>query len=93
MTNWKPIDTAPKDGRPVWSRGNNWGDPSKGQHCCWAYWDGSNWIAAEVDGEVDGGETLTYLTEWMEADLRELIREMRELKRDAAIAAERENQQ
>lgn len=62
MANWKPINTAPKDGRPVWVRGNNWGDPSKGQHCHWAYWDGSNWIAAGVDGA-----TLTYLTEWMEA--------------------------
>ncbi len=63
MANWRPIDSAPKDGRPVWARGNNWGDPSKGRHCQWAYWDGADWIAAGVDGA-----TLTYLIEWMEND-------------------------
>ncbi len=57
--NWKPIDTAPKNGGPVWVRGNNNGKPEHGHHHTWAYWDGEHWIDAA------GGETLTFLVEWM----------------------------
>ena len=60
--NWKPIDTAPKDGRPVWVRGHNWGDPEKGQYRCWAYWIGGAWLEATASGTPS---TLLYLVEWL----------------------------
>jgi hypothetical protein len=62
MSEWKPIETAPKDGRPVWVKGNNKGDESYGQHYAWAYWDGSCWINVGSD-ECWGA--LTYLIEWL----------------------------
>lgn len=58
---WVRIELAPKDGFPLWVRGNNYGDKSRGQHCCWAYWTGSGWYEA-------GSETpseLLYLTDYM----------------------------
>ena len=56
---WQPIETAPKDGRPVWVRGYNYGKQECGEHRCWAWWNGSNWM-----GSVVGGQTLLYLVEW-----------------------------
>lgn len=61
--NWKPMDTAPKDGRPVWARGNNHGDPSWGQHCAWVYWDDGEW-AGPLHGEET--ERFTFLAEWLD---------------------------
>jgi hypothetical protein len=58
---WKPITKAPMDGRPIWTRGNNYGDESKGQHFGWAFWDGMKWVADGVDGAI-----LLYLTHYME---------------------------
>jgi hypothetical protein len=58
--NWQPVETAPKDGSPVWLKGNNWGDPQKGIHCTWGWWDGENWIQAGAD-EC----TLTHVFEWL----------------------------
>lgn len=60
---WKPIDTAPKDGRPVWVRGDNWGEPGKGVHCCWAWWDEQegDWIEEGADAL-----RLKYLKEWLD---------------------------
>lgn len=59
---WAPIEHAPKDGRPAWVRGFNHGDPVKGVHCTWAYWDGAEgkWYEA---GTV--GAQLLYLTHYM----------------------------
>jgi hypothetical protein len=59
---WLPIDTAPKDGRPVWVRGNNWGDPANGIHCGWGWWNGSNWTDANMS---EPGGLLTHLTDWL----------------------------
>lgn len=59
MSEWKSIETAPTDGRPVWTKGYNWGDESKGTHCQWAYWDGANWMSPGADGS-----TLLYLVQW-----------------------------
>ena len=59
---WQPIETAPKDGRPVWVRGNNWGDETRGRHCCWAWFDGIDWLSASCDS--DGPSTLLHLTDW-----------------------------
>lgn len=57
---WLPITRAPMDGRPVWVRGNNYGQEAGGQHYCWAFWDGAQWVAAGTDGS-----TLLYLTHYM----------------------------
>ncbi len=60
---WQPITTAPLDGRPVWVRGNNYGDATRGRHFCWAWFDGIDWLSAEV-GE-GGPSKLLYLTDWL----------------------------
>ena len=57
---WEPIETAPRDGRPVWVEGHNWGDPDCGIHRNWAWWDGSGWREAGGEGMVH----LKYLTRW-----------------------------
>ena len=60
---WQPIETAPKDGRPVWVKGDNYGNPMDGQHCCWAWWDGHSWLS---DGAgADGSSELLYLVSWL----------------------------
>jgi hypothetical protein len=50
--NWKPITQAPMDGSPIWVRGWDYGKEGTTRHCCWAYWNGVNWIAAGPDGAV-----------------------------------------
>lgn len=60
---WQPIATAPTDGRPVWVRGNNFGDELQGWHCCWAWWDGHSWRAAG-DGRGEDSELL-FLVLWL----------------------------
>ena len=64
--NWQPIETAPKDGRPVWVRGLNWGvvDGSRGWHHCYAWHNGEAWVEATVTGETE----LTHLTHWAHHD-------------------------
>ena len=58
---WKDIEKAPKViGNPLWCRGNNWGDPKKGIHYTWAYWDGACWR------DQMGASNLTHLTEYKE---------------------------
>lgn len=60
---WQPIETAPKDGGPVWVRGTNYGDQSKGLHACWGWFDGDDWRS--VDFSENGQSKLMYLTGWM----------------------------
>jgi len=38
MTDWKSINDAPKDGRPVWARGYNGGSILNGYHYALVYW-------------------------------------------------------
>lgn len=59
---WLPISEAPKDGRPIWTRGNDYGIEANGQHFGWAFWDGEKWVADGIDGAI-----LLYLTHYMEA--------------------------
>ena len=62
MSEWQPIETAPKDGRPVWVRGNDWGEDAGPNHYGWAYFDSGKWMwPAPV---AEGGEA-TYLTHWL----------------------------
>lgn len=60
---WQPIESAPKDGRPVWVRGNNWGKPDSGHHYGWAYFDDDEWRWPDARNEEGG--TATFLTHWM----------------------------
>jgi hypothetical protein len=57
---WAPLSSAPHDGRPVWVRGKDWGDPVKPYHCVWAYFVEGEWRSAEV-----GWSVLHYLVEWL----------------------------
>lgn len=59
---WKPIDTAPKDGRPIFAMGHNYGNPKAGEHRCWCWWDGMNWRSVG-DGSEEPAELL-YLFVW-----------------------------
>ena len=53
---WQPIETAPKDGRPVWVRGNDWGEDAGPNHYGWAYFDSGKWMwPAPV---AEGGEAV-----------------------------------
>lgn len=56
---WQPIEGAPKDGRVIWAKGNNWGDPKKGEHFTFAFWHNDNWIDA-----ADNNSRLLHLTHW-----------------------------
>lgn len=60
MSEWQPIDSAPKDGRPVWVKGADWGDTDRGWHCIWAWWDGDHWREASPHESV-----LEHLRYWM----------------------------
>jgi hypothetical protein len=57
--NWIPIAEAPKDGRPLWVRGWNWGKESEGRHYGWAFFNDGAW-QWERDGSI-----ATHLTDWM----------------------------
>lgn len=56
---WKPISEAPKDGRPLWVRGWDWGKPDTSRHYGWAFWNGAEWIWAGADGG-----SATHLTDY-----------------------------
>jgi hypothetical protein len=62
---WKPIVTAPKDGRVLWTRGWDWGKPNTKHHHELAFWHEGEWKSAV--GNPDGDRsTFLYLVEWME---------------------------
>lgn len=58
---WQSIETAPKDGRPVWARGYNRGNRSAGMHTGFVYWDGEEWMWG---GHLSGNHAI-YVHEWL----------------------------
>lgn len=63
MTPWKTIETAPKDGSPIWARGYDYGEKKNAMHYCWAWFDGKSWRASTMTPE--GQAVLSYLVEWV----------------------------
>lgn len=57
---WLPIDSAPKDGRPVWIRFHAWGDKAQPMHATWAWWNGDVFEEAGTQGSW-----LIYAIEWL----------------------------
>ena len=60
---WAPITTAPRDGSPVWVRGDNYNDPRNGQHHCWAWWDTT--LGTWFNAHTPDSSRLEYLTHWL----------------------------
>ncbi len=58
---WQDINTAPKDGRPVWVTGWDFGAEDGSRHYCWAYYHGGEWL----EPNSAGASELTHLTHWM----------------------------
>lgn len=57
---WQTIESAPRDGRPVWVTGWNFGKVDGERHYCWAYWHGDQWNSADAEPSH-----LQHLTHWM----------------------------
>lgn len=65
MGKWQHIDTAPKDGRPVWARGFNHGNPSAGVHAGYVYWDEElQWVWSGCQS----GNRAVYVREWLDTE-------------------------
>jgi hypothetical protein len=67
--NWKPIDTAPKDARPVWVRGHDYGDSERDLHYGWAHFHPKKerWLWADSTPV----EAL-YIAEWLDQSAEEV---------------------
>jgi hypothetical protein len=59
MTEWKPIDSAPKDGTWIKVRGHDFGDKTRKRHYAIAFYENGFWN--EVGSE---GGLLYYLDGW-----------------------------
>lgn len=60
MSDWQPIDTAPKDGRPVWARGWDYGHEGTFRHAGWVYFVNTGWQWAGAEHSY-----ATHLTDWL----------------------------
>lgn len=60
MADWLPISEAPKDGRPVWARGWDWGKPGTTRHYGWVFWTDDGWAWAGP-----GANIATFLTDYL----------------------------
>lgn len=61
--NWKPIETAPRDGGPIWARGRDWGERNNDTHAGFVWWNGRAWVWA---GHISNNLAI-YVTEWLES--------------------------
>lgn len=67
MSTWASMATAPRDGRPVWARGFDYGEPNNNAFCGWVYWLYGAWRWAGT--ERQGANVFDWLpaaTPWME---------------------------
>lgn len=71
MAEWRTIESAPKDGSPVWARGWDWGKPGTTRHVGWVYWNGDQWAWSSGSSEPSFA---THLTDWMPSDSRSRLR-------------------
>jgi hypothetical protein len=72
MSDWNPINTAPKDGSRFRARGKNWGDSDK-RHYIDAVWDTDGWSGPGFYSVVDQFH-LRYLTDWKPIKLASELR-------------------
>lgn len=66
MSQWRPIETAPKDGTPVLVARNL--DDWWGWNVGWATWEGEGYVSGWVSrgfGETPGNLGLAHPTHWM----------------------------
>lgn len=59
MTDWQPIETAPKDGTWVKVRGHDYGDRARKRHHAIAFYENDVWHEVGSEGSI-----LYYLDGW-----------------------------
>lgn len=62
---WLTIETAPRDGTPVFVRMDNFGKPENGDVRCWAWHNGSGWV--EITAAPHRPFYLGSVTHWLPA--------------------------
>jgi hypothetical protein len=61
--NWESLDTAPRDGQPVWARGYDWGKRGNPMHYGWVYFsDGWQWAGSSPRPD---DSSASFVIEWL----------------------------